>query len=731
MPNPIRFVVSTPCNQKGKPSGYRILELNNKRLSVVSYKKDKATDIGVTTQIFCYLKPKSRSVIPDHLNYDDVDHSDYMFVGKSNGLIEVIQDYEYKVSNTISLEPNFVLRCSPEDYSNGMFPDYVMIGLEYKDGLLYCCLSSGRIYTFILNLPEDYKQCDNLCLPDMPSTWKDQSFPSYFDPSEEIQSRETSDFLSKTEYTGRTKLKHICYYLIPIEKPKTTVPRSILYFIDLYRQQYIYRPSMLICLEDSVSGFQINPFDKLSFLTVSPRNPIMIRKVILPRTYLNYFITFSHIKKRIQEIIKQEIIPWEDVAIENGFHSFAFWMACESVYGYESISSTLWNEILENHGTGYLKSTVVWKQSHSRADDKLYESLYRMTNEQSQENIYTPTSRPQPRTTRSLQRHVLNEPVDFPQYSKWELNSFIRNVRKKSYTVDFNVISSIRHPGEIHHGTNTSTGRRTQFRHNGDEIRLRSNSSEILEGDQMLGESEQEDSEFFTEELETTTSFLTDRYKSMEIVAIDTFLILSVFRPKYQDEAILKIDSFNNQTIRTNDDYLRSSTDDEEILFDEILSRLSSFKKLFILTEYLYVVIDVNGILVVDKRKIKDTECFSKNDYGAFKVAGYNFGLVSDALFVSHSLTERRSSYNMEFVMIVTCLPGEIKAFGVVFNSDSKIGQVTPQDSLRLKKRNTFVDKLLLIDSGVAVPRKREPNDNANQVTISKRIKMRKERNGN
>ena len=158
----ITFVASIPCTRNGSVYGYRILQCDNGSLSTVEHCMDRLErDVDVSSEMFCYLKPKGRCLVPSNLNQTGSDASDYMIIAKSTGFLEIIQDFKCKIKNKITLEPKFVLKCIPEDFISDLRTNYSVVSLEYTDGFLYCCMTSCRIYVFILNLPEDYIQVKN------------------------------------------------------------------------------------------------------------------------------------------------------------------------------------------------------------------------------------------------------------------------------------------------------------------------------------------------------------------------------------------------------------------------------------------------------------------------------------------------------------------------------------------------------------------------------------------
>ncbi|CCF60723.1 hypothetical protein KAFR_0L01150 [Kazachstania africana CBS 2517] len=747
MAGSIQFAVSTPCNTKNQRSGYKLLTYTeDNKLSVIRTSQLRNKDIfidsdtDVTVQAFCYIKPREREITPPTSNDGIMDYSDYFFVAKSNGLIEIIQDYKYKISKHETLEADYVLRCTPEDYSSGIFPDFVIVSLEYKDGLLYCCMSSGKVYIFVLNVPSDYIQIENFqTVRKYSNIFKHSRTGAHFD-DERYNTRENSEFIEQTQFTGRSQssLQHICYYLTPIDPPKSSVPRTILYYTSLYKKQHIYRPSIYICLEQNISAFHINPFDKFSFLTVSPRNPIMIRRVIISLTYLNYFETFLQLKQKAQQKYQQELIPWEKLAFDNGFESFAYWMVCESVYGYEGVSSSSWNDIVENNGTGNLNATIVWRENQAEVKDPSDDIIYKIMKDKELDYFdfssgerddfrYASSSINRIRDhlysrSNDMRREMFrrrNNNIDIPNLHKSALDVFVKNVKKNTFITDFRIVEL----NNSDMGENIGVPRERQptiLTNHDDENDMEidelssptdsdtadHSSSSISESDVEPYNSEDEDDDLmrpsypWEEGERTITSFLTNRYKKMNIIAIDRFLTINVFKPKFQDDAFLKIEPLENLVV----DQTMSRDD---MILARGLEMLSSFKKLYMLTDSLCLILDIHGLLLIDLRKVQDCKNLLNNEISALKMIPFNIGLITDSLLSIEAFESSKiyKGFDITFRLIITCLPNEIKAFTGSFQAHTKIGSISLTDRVKLNKQNKFVDKLALIGDGVSKSR--------------------------
>lgn len=867
MSNPIiKFVVSTPCNSNSQPSGYRVIQLKDKKLSSlpINYNKtyknhnnknkniqnnkthcynnnnsnintknnnNNVTDIGVTTKAFCYLKPYAGGIIPDSQNLSIMDYSDYMLISKSNGLIEIVQDYQYKVNCNLPLSPDYVLACIPDGFTPDSKHTGVTIGLEFKEGLLYCCQSNGNIYIFILNLPTNYIQSNNLfdlnniISQEYSTTSTDYTISiknhiirnnnnnnsnrsnnsrtynipkhinrsiisyganetarlkTYIEDSEDIQARQITDFFKETQYTGRTRLKHICYYLTPFQFDFNPTPKkhTLLHYMKVYKDQYVYRPSICISLNQGISHFHINPFDRLSFLIGSQFDPIMIRKVILPMTYLNYLITYLNLKKRGQKKYQMEIIPWEKIAMENGFNSFALWIAYESVYGFETVSQTLWDDIRNDGGTGYLKSTVVWKQGSThlidtRNDTKNYNADHNNTLDHpyvSSDFLYhfsrspivpndirnrrgrrgRETSHTLVRGNTILRNSSRSRPQCLEPSSKLRSNSFFKNLQTDKALADFSVVdtncfknnfkTSLIFQNKSHLSSNKNDNYEF-ISPNLSNVHTTSYTESLNRKLNPISNSTTSD----TLDVPSTysnynynynlsnlgTSFLTAKYKTMEILKVDKSLVLSLFKPKCQDDEIAKTDLFfsrkclNNisigstkkdaELITDNKKKINQEKNVEKLTFDKASQNLSSFKKMFRLTKSLCLIVDTSGLLLVNLENfeggvrninnIQDLHYLSSiknisND-SAVRLSIFDIGLINDAIVVMESFDLEPSHHIIRLNIITTCLPGDIKAFEVEFDSNNLIGSTVLYDCLRLTDVNRFTDKMALLDCNI------------------------------
>lgn len=673
----IQFAVSTPCNAKGKPSGYRIFEFKNGRLALTPSERGCAkVDVNANIQAFCYLRPNGRdtSISSDAVHI--VDSCDYMILAKSNGFIEIISNYQYKINSGLRLAPSYILRCTPEDFESNFFSDYMIAGLEYSQGLLYCCMCSGRIYIFVMNLPSDYIQFKNMYNPKFPDCF----FNKHESTNTSHSSEEEKIFEGSTRYTGRSCSKHLCYFLLPIEPSHLRSSPVVSSFCNMYQGLPIYRPSMYLHIERGISTFHINPLDRLCFMTVSPRSPLFIRKIILPLTYVTFLSTFINLKNYTQGEKCDEVLSWDNIAQQNGFGSLFSWISNKFTVSSDIINTTIWDDIVRYSGTGMLDSGIVWKQRQGHAKDDIYELFHtqdmlgssrRNSSFSVTSNEPRPLSRRRRESFQGLTRDAFRETMDVPCSTKWELDSFIRGLRRNTFMVDFEIVE------------------KTSHRSGNDG--MNENDSNEDEGD------------------ETMTSFLTDNYKKMDIVCIDHFVTLSAFRPRYYDEPIVKIDSLSNKSGSEDMTYERAGQDqldvdgqmakNETFQFQQALGDLCSFKKLFMLDDSLCFILDTHGVLLINRFEIKNTKNLLKNAKDTVRIIPHDFGLINDAIVIINDIyTDPNNVCSLTFHLVVTSMAGEITVFKGEFVNDSRLGKIQLCDSLELNRKDRFVDKLALID---------------------------------
>ena len=901
MQHSIEFAVATPCTSSDRVFDYGLLTLKDGKFSTLPKgSPDADLNTGFNTQTFCYLKPGNGEIVPSFLNGSNNDRSDYMLLGKSSGFIEIIVDYRYKIENGLSLEPDFALDCYPAEISGDGKPDYLTVGLEYMNGLLYCCMGSGRIYVYPLNLPSDYVQEENFysisrCRDlltnqmDRPThrgnekTSNATNIDGNRDPpdsetkytsggrihgsnlrhctqegtaGEEERvlhethrhgqhhlysrrrrnhnhgrrhhrnevSREDNRFYRIIAYRGKSKLRHLCYYLPFADKPSSTLPASAVNVFEIYRSKGIkvFRPCIVLNIEQAISEFHINPFDTLSFVITAPRTPIMMRKIVLDSSYVNYFETLMKIKKVAQKLSPIENIHWDELAVKRGYSSLLDWLIYEAAYEQNRMSLLSWKKVIEMKGTAILGTTIVWRQSATHYNGDLARIVTDNTFTRdgttifsSREHDIAGSSIPRSRLLQRRRRRIFDTPVS----SNYRVEAFLKRAAKNTFTVNFKVFKmpSRRYsnpypepdslldrnvsanPRRIIH--RRISGSETVAYGSGGNVNDNQNSSHLSSLDpattgsvsqeersedpnqipgadsvddvdrslietstHISSESEQDtdtssayesnsnsnndDDDYAFDDNGSTafyyglhrnpnlhnsnvddrdlssnyiTTFLPAKYERMCIFSIDHFLSLQSFKPKLQDEPVFRIDSFPKVSELIKDGFLSQ----EDIIASEIISRFNAFKKLFMLSASLCLIIDVNGVLILDSKNVQDFENLIKNDPTALKVASAKLGLITDSILILERFDKCGDclSFNIEFTLIVACLPRSIKAFKGIFKAHSKIGRVKLLDIATLSRTDRYVDKIQLIACDHSQNGKKRRQESFSEPNASKKLR--------
>ena len=899
MQHSIEFAVATPCTSSDRVFDYGLLTLKNGKFSIPpKCSLDTELNAGFTTQIFCYLKPSNGDIIPSFLNGSNNDRSDYMLLGKSSGFIEIIVDYRYKIENGLSLEPDFSLECYPAEISGDRRPDYLIVGLEYMNGLLYCCMGSGRIYVYPLNLPSDYVQEENFysisrcrelltnqidhpiyrgngkasntthingnkdspdsetkytsrrsrhdsnlrhCVQEGTAGEEEEEEGALHDTHRHSQhriyrhrnhgrhhhrdevSREDERFYRIIAYRGKSKLRHLCYYLPFADKPSSTLPNSAVKVFQNYRSRgvKVFRPCIVLNIEQTISEFHINPFDSLSFVITAPRTPIMMRKIVLDSSYVNYFETLMKIKKVAQKLSPIENIHWDELAVKRGYSSLLDWLIYEAAYEQNRMSLLSWKKVIEMKGTAILGTTIVWRQSTTQSNDDLVRIVTDnaftrdgATIFSSREHDIAGSSIPRSRLLQRRRRRIFDTPVS----SNYRVEAFLKRAAKNTFTVNFKVFKMpSRHysnpcpeSGSLPDGDVGSNSRRiihhrisgseTAAYSSGGNVNDNQHSSHISslgptvvrsvsqeesneDPSQTLGtdsvddidrslietsthissESEQDIDTSSAYESDSNsnnnndddgdgnesttfyyglnrnpnlhnnniddrdlsgnyiTTFLPAKYERMCIFSIDHFLSLQSFKPKLQDEPVFRIDSFPKVSEFIKDGFLSQ----EDIVATEIISHFNAFKKLYMLSASLCLIIDANGVLILDSKNVQDFDNLIKNDPTALKVASARLGLITDSILILEKFDKCEDclSFNIEFTLIVACLPRSIKAFRGTFKAHSKIGRLKLLDIATLSRTDRYVDKVQLIACGHSQNGKKRRQESFSELNASKKLK--------
>lgn len=662
----IRLAVSTPTNSKGKASGYRVFEYSNGILNPLSTSTNVQTEKDNIIQKFCYLKPRNRQISPECLNGGIVDSSDYLLIIKSNGLIEVVRDYQYKLENKQPLTPNFILTCIPINSSHVLNQDLSVAGIEYRDGLLYCCTCYGDLYIFVLNLPSDYIQVDNLHIQNCAS---ELFFHQEIPPNRELQSLEEATFHLHSKFTGRTKLKHICYYLMPMG-----YSISLAYHLQTkYPGISMFKETIYVNLKKNISNFHINPLDRFSIITIAPRTPLTIHKLQLPKSFVDYFIALIGLKKSIVDSAPEEIKDIDESCRKVHKTSLYEYLKYNPVSQIDTDADPMmWNSLMANNCIAELTSIAVWRQKQGQLKDEIYELFHGCSDDKqrlSEESRERPVSRGTNSDIRSssLRRDILTRAIDAPSYSNSVVDKFIRDLRRNTCPVDFKIVK-------------TSPRSNT------------SNDRDLINSDS------------------TVTSFLTDNYRDMDIIAIDKFLTLTAFRPKYVDEPLMKIDSFYSSAELFHD----REVDYETCKFQQALSNFSSFKKLFMINNCLCLIFDTHGVLLVDRYKISNHRNLLANRLSSLKVIDFDIGLINDVAVLVREMNicdDCDDDLDVTFEAFVTCVSGEIKALHGKFYKHKRLGEMNCRDCLKINRKNKFADQILLLSYDTDLSRKRKRDE--------------------
>ncbi|AET41328.1 Gid12p Ecym_8032 [Eremothecium cymbalariae DBVPG len=664
----ITFGVSVPGNGKDMVSGYRLFTFQNDKLAPLPVILDNATDRNVMIQKFCYLKPKDRIITPECQNGGLMDSSDYLLVAKSNGIIEIFRDYRYKVTQDIELKPDFILTCLPVGHDRSTL-DLTIAGLEFKDGLLYCCTKDGDLYIFILNLPTDYIQLENIYNPIGTPDVFDIAAPNMRDSNK----LEEGILFVYSKFTGRTKLQHICYYCHPMGQQISIYPQLKV----LYPNIPYFKPCIYVNLKKEVSNFRINPLDRFSFITTAPRIPLTIYKIHLPKLFTDFFIKFVKLKRTVLKRCPREIQDIDEASTSIYSCKFLDFLRFDFRGIQTDMDPRTWNSLMTNDYVVELTYSCVWRQRQGNIKDDLYMLFHRQA-EMYDDERERPTSRgsltgstDSSVRSNSLRRSIWERTIDAaPCYSNSATDRFIRCLRQNTCPVDIKIV-------------NTKLG------------------------SEQLSYSNVED-----EQGSNRTSYLTDDYKDMDIIILDKFLCLTAFRPKYIDEPLMKLDSFHS--IREGNTNLEAQW---------AIMNLSSFKKFFMITNSLCLIFDTFGVVLIDRFKVVNSHDLLENDPEAFKIIDFEIGLINDIAVIITNIEkceECDGTYEIEFNAIVTTVIGTLSVLHGEFYGHERLGKMHCRDKLKMTKKDKVVDQIVLLDYEPSKKRtrKEEMDDIAKRLRV-------------
>lgn len=641
------FLVSQPSSSRSKISGYKAFKCKNDMINPLPLKtSDEFADKNNIIQKFCYLRPQNRQICAMNDSNSVTDSSDYMLIAKNNGIVEIIRNYSYKLRNELSLRPDYLLICVPQ-IENVITHDVTIVGLEYRDKFLFICSSIGDLFGFVLNLPDDYiqdhaflspKGCHNL---QDSITWKGATEALRNENLDEIKFRELTEFVRTHKYC------HICYYCYPVSGDE--------YLHECLRKWYpepipTFSNCFAVFFRTDVSSFHINPMDRFSVITVAPHVPLTIHKILLPSLYVEFYREFINLKRAYFSRFENKGEPKSFDAMSHLIYgpSFTDYLKNECTSFVIEQDVRVWRTILVCDMVCEFKYSSVWRQKQGNIKDALHRLFFYEKSSDSKVNSNTDVKTPSDRAVELeldsdtyMPLQTSSEPIlnhlHGSEASKTE--KFLKYLRKKTFPVDFQAVRTV------------------------------SLNSEVTEN-------------------EATTSFLTDTYKDMDLVIIHKFLGIDVFRPKYVDEPLMKIDSVHDYGSLIMNEYKAQSA----------LNNLAAFKKFFMLTDSLCLIWDINGLLLMDRFNLRSTAHLLDNDVGVVKIIPFHVGIVNDIGLVVTNFHKVDCDYIIEFYAVITSLTGHIILLKGCFNKDERMGKIRVLDSLKLKEKDKFVDQIVLID---------------------------------
>ncbi|CDO95599.1 unnamed protein product [Kluyveromyces dobzhanskii CBS 2104] len=652
------FLVSQPSCSKAISSGYGIFQFRENRIVPLKVDtSDEAADTNSIVQKFCYLRPKSMPIIPSSEQSNNQEHSDYLVIARNHGVVEIIKDYQFKISNNIPLRPDFLLFCVPM-VTTTTTNDMTIVGLEYKDKLLYVCSATGDIFGFVLNLPDGYVQEEEFQAPPSYEQYRD-SFSWKLDTKQSPDATRTERALKALlKFKKEHNFEHICYYCYPVN--------NVGFFRETIKEWYpepipTFSNFFVTSLRTDVTSFRINPMDRFSVITASPQIPLTIHKVLLPEIFPSFFGEFVNLKDEYfsqkPELVSEP--PTLDF-MSRAMHGIAFqeYLRRESstLAAEQQIKS--WKDIQVCDVVCDFKSSSVWRQKQGDMKDSLYHLFFYDKSQNDNRDRSDPSDGNEP---------IVNFELDPESYSlvgiptessnnpsqqhprTTQAERFVKFLRKQTFPVNFQVVKTV----------------------------------------SLNGESK-------TTDFEATTSFLTDAYSDMDVVMVDKFLSIDAFRPKFIDEPLMKLDFIH--------DYAEIDEEDENS--QVVLNNLSSFVKFFMLSDSLCMIWDVNGILLVDRFQLRNTRNLLRNEVGVVKLVDFRVGIVNDIGLVLSLFEKNGSDYHIQFYSILTSVTGAITVLKGEFKFGERLGNLEILDKLEMENTDKFADQLLI--TNFKVPNKRE-----------------------
>ncbi|CCH63063.1 hypothetical protein TBLA_0J00630 [Henningerozyma blattae CBS 6284] len=721
----INFIVSTPNNKKNTLSGHRIFEFDKEtnRLSVIPYYQSSTnSDKNISIQ----------SILTLHSNDPEFKNNDILIIAKSNGFIEIICDINYKIQNKLDLRPDFLLKCIPEDFNASFANEFLINDLNYNNGLLYCCTCSGRLYIFILNLHSSY-------LPTQDFSPSDVSIMQF--------TQEETLFQNIISYTRDRPMTH---FLLPC-MDNSHLTHSPFLSLSLQENNDIYPPDLptyrtsiySFIGNGNIISFKLNPLKFLSFIiTTIPKNSfatstVSIRKIQLPLRFIHFIQSYNSIKHHLQTFSKTtRPINFNKLAKLIGYNSVYDWFLSNDLDSITNqnrikINSITWDEIAKRDGTAILSTFLVWKQKKKSNNNNNRSSfLSNSANFLNRSN----SIHPQQLTNDNI-RYLFNkelsptynnhsDELDLTNLTTVNQNDYSSLNKNNSYTIDFlPIITSI----------TTTTSIEPLFipsSHNIDPI-----SNSTIENKLGILLVDKYNSISLYDSL--LSSF---NISSLEMSTTTLNLCNNIFR---NDRNTFDYNNMNGlySKFNNNSKQMIRFLNDENNHLKMNLNLVNSFYKIYAVPiknhELEYLFLTSYGVLFLKNnttnnnindsivnhadmgisdssshiglffKEINDHFDIDKLSTNSIKFAPSLMDIINDSILIidedDNLINEKSSNTNdnnnvyLKFILIVTCLPSQIKAYRGTFYKDSKIGELSLCDSLKLTTKDRTLTKMSIL----------------------------------
>ncbi|CCE66238.1 hypothetical protein TPHA_0P00800 [Tetrapisispora phaffii CBS 4417] len=658
-------------------------------------------------QKFCYVKPGSHisgETRNDGNLGDDI--SDYLFIAKKNGVIEVIKDFKKKVTESKDLIADFKMTCNLLPYfRDAEKPNaFDIISLEYFNGILYCSTRVGKVYSFFLNLPNYYRQVNNF----FNSKAQDDGIYSIFKESYTPDNFENPNIFEKlTMYVTNEGWQDICYFLKPTIdtlKDGCGYTKDALYF----------RASFCVDIKRNIESCHVNPLDRYSLLISSNNINMSIEKFNIPQYFYYWLFSFLSKKTNTQNKLKS----YQD--------------------GKQSESKINSKCVLKPPSTRIdrlKKMSDYLTESYERGDDGHFNQYNRNAELVEPSDYTSPQFNPITHEEQLFEPEVLaafnnrrmldhdlvlsnNNVAIIPSYICWEF----KNGKEKTFnTVSFLERRSLRRRNRemfneiLNHGGNwvpniddsISTHSNSLSNTSTTSLDKRHSSKNPF---LLLDFYACYNSNSATNNI-SEIDFLTPNYSKLKLISISRNNSIEVFKPKYQNIPSLKIDSFKY----VEDEKETLETFNMKCFKDKMtISSLTSFQKLFKINENLSLIIDEAGLLIIDTENITNIDNLSDNNDKILKIALFNFGKIKDVIIYINQFNECMYEYplkhnfedehdycndfSISLTAIVTTDADHILGLNGVFICHSKLGKLELTDSIITKNNHKTVELLQFLD---------------------------------